>query len=52
MEDTKLNKALNNFLKSQDKIAKKYGAKVSIGFEGQEVVIADHTKDLSSKGDK
>lgn len=43
MKSTKrLNKVLNNFVSSQDKLAKKYGAKISIIAGGQEVVIADH----------
>lgn len=40
----KLNKILNKFINSQEKLAKKYGVKISIGTPGNMVTIADGTK--------
>lgn len=44
----KLNKILNKFIDSQDKLAKKYGVKIEIGIEGNMITIADGRK----KGEK
>ncbi len=37
-----IDSVLKKFIKSQDKLAKKYGVKISIGTQDHEVVIADH----------
>lgn len=38
---SKLNKALDNFLRINERIAKKYKAKISMEYKGKEVLIAD-----------
>jgi exosome complex RNA-binding protein Rrp4 len=44
MKPSKLMQSINKFQSTQQNIAKKYQCKISIGYEGKEVVIADERK--------
>ncbi len=44
MKQSKLMQSLNKFQTIQQDIAKKYQCKVSFGYQGKEVVIADERK--------
>ena len=46
---TKLQKVLANFIKKNDRLAKKYKAKISFGYQGKEVVLADYTNPKKEK---
>lgn len=51
MKNKKLNKAMGDLLDTNQKLADKYGAKISISFEGKETVIAEPKQPTKNSGE-